>query len=114
MELYILSISGEQICDAKHWIQDETHGYMEAITTKLIKQDPGLSTADRILNRNKDTLERKTNHASSHTPAQSILPLQKNQTILLKTHQGQKHPHPSHSISGPHTGKPRVLELPAL
>lgn len=73
MELYILSISGEPICNAKHWIQDETHGYKEAIRTKLIKQHPGLSTAGRILNRNKDTSERETNHEQSHTPARSSL-----------------------------------------
>lgn len=73
MELYILLISGERICNAKHWIQDATHGYKEAIRTKLIKQDPGLSTALRILSRNKDTLERETNCTPSHAPARSSL-----------------------------------------
>lgn len=82
MELYILSISGEQICNAKHWIQDETHGYKEAIRTKLIKQDPGLSTADRILNRNKKKPQRgkQTKHRVAHQPDlpwTTWLPLQK-------------------------------------
>lgn len=73
MELYTLPISGEQICNAKHWIQDATHGYKEAIRTKLIKQDAGLSTVHRILSRNKDTSERETNCTLSHTPARSSL-----------------------------------------
>lgn len=57
MEPYILPISWEQICNAKHWMQDVTHGYKEAIRTKMIKQDPGLNMACRMLNRNKDALE---------------------------------------------------------
>lgn len=73
MELYILPISGEQICNAKHRIQDVTHGYKEAIRTKLIKQDPGLSTARRILSRDKDTSERETNCTPNHPPARSSL-----------------------------------------
>lgn len=73
MELYILPIPGEQICNAKHWIQDATHGYKEAIRTKLIKQDPGLSTARRILSRNKDTSEREATCTPSYTPARPSL-----------------------------------------
>ena len=74
MELYILPISGEQICNAKHWIQDATHGYKEAIRTKLIKQDPGLRTAHRILSRNQDISARETNRTPSHAAARSSLP----------------------------------------
>lgn len=73
MELYILPISREQICNAKHWIQDATHGYKEAIRTKLIKQDPGLSTVRGILSRNKDTSEKETNCTPSQAPARSSL-----------------------------------------
>lgn len=62
MEPYILPISWEQICNAKYWMQDATHGYKEAIRTKMIKQGPGLNMAYRMLNRNEDALERNKSH----------------------------------------------------
>lgn len=62
MELYILPISREWICNAKRWIQDTAHGYMEAIRTKWIKQGPGPHAVHRMLNSRRDPLEGGQEH----------------------------------------------------